>query len=76
MRIILIFIIVVLVPQPAHADFTLVTFNAEFLNTSKVHIKFGLKFRMQDNIAAEQAQWANPAFREAKFQEATDAVGS
>ena len=53
---------------------TIATFNAEFLNLSKVHIKYGLKFKMSDNTAAEQAEWAVPVFRSQKFDAAIDAV--
>ncbi len=31
-------------PLPSVADFTIATFNAEFLVTDKVHVKFGLNF--------------------------------
>ena len=63
-------------PLPSFADFTIATFNAEFLVTDKVHIKFGLNFDMKKNSPAEQSQWADQAFREAKFQEAVQAVGA
>ena len=54
---------------------TVATFNAEFLIPSKVHVKYGLKFRMGDNTAAEQNQWSAPGFREARFDQATAVVG-
>ena len=69
-------ILAVAISSPAYADFTIATFNAEFLITDKVHVKFGLEFDMKKNSPAEQAEWANPAFREAKFQEAVQAVGA
>ncbi len=61
---------------PSFADFTIATFNAEFLITDKVHIKFGLNFDMKKNSSAEQVQWADQAFRDVRFQEAVQAVGA
>jgi len=50
------------------------TFNAEFLYPSKVHIKYGLKFNMGDNSAAEQAEWALPLTRSQKYDQAVEVV--
>ena len=57
-------------------EITVATFNAEFLYPSKVHIKYGLKFNMGDNTAAEQSQWEAAGFREMKFSEAVEVVAS
>lgn len=67
---------VVLVTTSARAEDTLkiATFNCEFLTRPKVHIKFGLPFRMSDTSAAEQAQWDAAGFRDSKFSEAAEAV--
>lgn len=53
---------------------TVATFNAEFLYPQKVHVKYGLKFNMGDNPASVQTEWAQPVFREAKFQKALEQV--
>ena len=55
---------------------TVGTFNAEFLYPNKVHIKYGLKFKMGDNTQAEQSEWDQPGFRDQKFKEAVDSVAS
>lgn len=49
----------------------LATFNCEFLVRSKVHVKFGLPFDLNE---PEQTQWAQPGFRDGKFNEAAKAV--
>jgi endonuclease/exonuclease/phosphatase family metal-dependent hydrolase len=48
------------------------TFNCEFLIKSKVHIKYGLPFKLED--PAQIAEWNQPGFRDAKLKEATKAV--
>jgi endonuclease/exonuclease/phosphatase family metal-dependent hydrolase len=53
---------------------TVGTFNTHFLYPGKVHVKYGLKFTMSHNTAAEQAQWNQPGFRQQKFEEAVNAV--
>ena len=53
---------------------TVSTFNAEFLYPAKVHIKYGLKFKMADNTEEEQEQWEVPRFRNKKFEESVKAV--
>ena len=55
-------------------EFSIATFNAEFLSTSKVHIKYGLPFDMDDATPAEQAQWGATAFRTQRYEMAVDAV--
>ena len=55
-------------------EFSVATFNAEFLNMSKVHIKYGLPFRISDADPADQAEWNAPAFRTQRFEMAVDAV--
>ena len=73
MRKLLIFLC--LFPSLAYAEtFTVATFNAEFLYTSKVHIKYGLEFRMSDNTPAQQAQWGQTLFRTQMFDQAVDSV--
>ena len=60
---------------PAYGEsWTLATFNAEFLNRDKVHIKFGLKFNLEDEPEDVQETWANEAYRQARFEEASQAV--
>lgn len=49
----------------------LATFNCEFLVRSKVHVKFGLPFTLQE---PEKTQWEQAGFRDAKFKEAAKAV--
>lgn len=60
----------------AQDELKIATFNCEFLTRPKVHIKFGLPFRISNASAAEQAQWATPGFRDQKFNEAALAVAS
>lgn len=47
------------------------TFNCEFLIKSKVHIKYGLPFTLNEEQSAE---WEQAGFRNAKLKEATKAV--
>lgn len=53
---------------------TIATFNAEFLTRPKVHIKFGLPFKMSNASQAQKATWNQPGFRDQKFGEAANAV--
>lgn len=53
---------------------TVATFNAEFLVPSKVHIKYGLRFKLSDHDQAIQDEWADPDFLSQKFEEATGVV--
>ena len=55
-------------------DFTIATFNAEFLTRPKVHIKFGLPFNMGRATDAQRAEWNQPGFRDQRFTEAAQAV--
>ena len=58
----------------AYAEqFTVATFNTEFLTRPKVHIKFGFKI---DLTPAQEAEWNQPGFRDKKFSEAANAVAS
>ena len=75
MRILVVVALLMIHSIPAAAeDFSVATFNAEFLNTSKVHIKYGMPFRMSDADPADQAEWDSPAFRTQRFEMAVDAV--
>jgi predicted extracellular nuclease len=65
----------VIVPSTAIAEtLTIATFNVEFLISSKVHVKFGLPFNINEASPSDQAQWAAPGFRDQKFNEAAKAV--
>ena len=55
---------------------TIATFNCEFLTRPRVHIKFGLKFRLADEPQAVQDEWNQIGFRDQKFNEAAQAVAS
>jgi hypothetical protein len=50
------------------------TFNCEFLNRPRVHIKYGLPFNLGNATPAEQAQWSVAGFRDLRFNEASAAV--
>ena len=52
-------------------EITVATFNAEFLNKSRVHIKFGKQFDMSREASDEQAWWSNDKNRTAKLMEAS-----
>lgn len=47
------------------------TFNAEFLNRAKVHLKFGLPFDITQASEEEQAYWNDEANRSEKLREAS-----
>jgi len=67
--------IILLAPAPSFAaTLTIATFNCEFLTRPKVHMKFGLPFRMTDASPEQQREWEDMAFRDQKFQEAAQAV--
>ena len=53
---------------------TIATFNCAFLTRPKVHIKFGLPFDIDDASQQEQDEWAQPGFRDQKYNEAAKAV--
>ena len=50
---------------------TIATFNSEFLNKSRVHVKFGKQFDMKRESKKEQNFWKNEDNRTAKFEEAS-----
>ena len=52
-------------------ELKIATFNCEFLNKNKVHIKFGHKFNLDDEPQTVQDLWVNDAHRNTKFEEAT-----
>lgn len=52
-------------------DITVATFNAEFLNKKKVHIKFGKRFNIKDESADIQNFWSKESNRSNKLKEAS-----
>ncbi len=52
-------------------EITVATFNAEFLNKSKVHIKFGKPFDLSREPKSVQKFWNDDANRTAKLKEAS-----
>lgn len=50
---------------------TVATFNAEFLNKSRVHIKYGKRFDIKKESKEVQKFWNNDTNRTAKFKEAS-----
>ena len=52
-------------------EITVATFNAEFLNKSRVHIKFGKQFDLNREPKKEQKFWNNEDNRTAKLEEAS-----
>ncbi len=67
-------LIVSLSLQSFAQELTIATFNAEFLNTSKVHIKFGLPFSLIDESQEVQDFWNNAKNRSSKYKEAAGSV--
>jgi len=57
-------------------DLTVATFNAEFLNTKKVHMKFGLGFNMDEAAKEDREFWNDPENRSVKFREASSLVAA
>jgi endonuclease/exonuclease/phosphatase family metal-dependent hydrolase len=55
-------------------EVTVATFNAEFLNKAKVHIKFGKSFDLKKEPLAVQDFWSNELNRTTKFKEASKNV--
>lgn len=55
-------------------EITVATFNAEFLNKSRVHIKYGLSFDISKEPKKEQKFWSKEENRTAKLQEASAKV--
>ena len=74
MRLTLVLIGVALSWSAAAEEFTVATFNAEFLVMEKVHVKYGLRFNMSENPQSTQDQWAPVVFRTQRFEQAVDAV--
>lgn len=61
-----------LVPKIVAAQkLTIATFNSEFLNKSRVHIKFGKQFDIKRESKKVQNFWKNEDNRTAKFEEAS-----
>lgn len=58
----------------AQKELSIATFNCEFLNLNKVHIKYGLPFSVSKASSDEQKFWKNDKNRAAKFKEASRAV--
>ena len=52
-------------------EVTIATFNAEFLNTSRVHIKFGKQFDITKESKKEQKFWKKEENRAEKLKEAS-----
>lgn len=73
MKTLLTAIIVVLISPMTYGYDTvrIATFNCEFLNLRKLHVKFGHPFNL---TGALKAEWDAPGFREAKYQIAGKAV--
>ena len=55
-------------------EVTVATFNAEFLNKSRVHIKFGKQFDITRESEEEQKFWSNDKNRSSKLREASSNV--
>lgn len=55
-------------------EITVATFNAEFLNKSRVHIKYGKRFDIKKESEEVQKFWNNDANRTARFKEASTNV--
>ncbi len=52
-------------------EISIATFNAEFLNKSRVHVKFGKQFDISRESIDEQEFWNNDTNRTAKLREAS-----
>lgn len=57
-------------------DVTIATFNAEFLNKKKVHMKFGLPFDIEKASKKDRKYWDDDQNRSRKLVEASDSVAS
>ncbi len=55
-------------------EITVATFNAEFLNKSRVHIKYGKRFDIKRESKEVQKFWENDTNRTAKLKEASSNV--
>jgi endonuclease/exonuclease/phosphatase family metal-dependent hydrolase len=56
---------------PSASKVSVATLNCEFLIKDKVHIKYGLPFKLEGQ---DKAQWEQPGYRDARFEEAIQAV--
>lgn len=75
MRVITILLTMLLLSTSVFAEqFTIATFNAEFLVMERVHVKYGLRFDMSENSQSEQDEWEPVVFRTQRFEQAVDAV--
>ncbi len=59
------------VPFAIGQELKIATFNCEFLNKKKVHIKYGLSFNLNSESDSIQQFWANETNRLNKLEEAT-----
>lgn len=50
------------------------TFNCEFLNKEKVHVRFGLPLNISQATESQKQQWSQQGFRDQKLLEATKTV--
>ncbi|QQS37750.1 MAG: endonuclease/exonuclease/phosphatase family protein [Ignavibacteriales bacterium] len=50
------------------------TFNCEFLNKDKIHVRYGLPLNINQASDAQKQQWSQPGFRDQKFLESTELV--
>jgi predicted extracellular nuclease len=57
-------------------DLKVATFNCEFLNVKKVHMKYGLPFSMKYAKDEEKKIWKEKDYRERKFEGATQKVAA
>jgi len=57
-------------------DLKIATFNCEFLNVKKVHMKYGLPFSMKYAKDEQKKVWNEKDYRERKFDEATQKVAA
>lgn len=57
-------------------DLSIGTFNAEFLSKSKIHVKYGLPFRLNKKPKKVQQFWENDKNRDAKLKEASAKVAT
>ncbi len=55
-------------------EVTIATFNAEFLNKTRIHVKFGKQFDLNRESEEEQRFWNNDTNRTAKLKEASESV--
>lgn len=70
----IILLILLVIPYTHGQELTVATFNAEFLNTSRVHIKFGLNFNLKKESVEIQEFWNNEKNRAKKLEEASAKV--